>query len=250
MKRMRLLTVLTLMAFLSMSLVGCSGPSKSDLQIQVNQLEAELGKVKKEKESAENTLKALTKEGEVKTYISYVDDKTKTLTFNKLNDRVIFDIPLEYPDSSQTPNNSKISIAGNVNLVPTNNWIMISDGTALELNHTSGIYGNIQVSKIAKTLKYDEVHAKLEEFNSAIPSEQEPAYGKLFLDTYTSGEYFKRKTLVDSNPAVLTAGLMGAGTIGVAFAFMYDGEPDSTKDEIIGNLLKSIDVNGLKIKFE
>ena len=127
---------------------------------------------------------------------------------------------------------------------------MISDGTALELNHTSGIYGNIQVSKIAKTLKYDEVHAKLEEFNSAIPSEQEPAYGKLFLDTYTSGEYFKRKTLVDSNPAVLTAGLMGAGTIGVAFAFMYDGEPDSTKDEIIGNLLKSIDVNGLKIKFE
>jgi hypothetical protein len=249
-KRIQWITAVIMLGVFSILLTGCSGTSKSELELRVNQLEAELGQVKKEKEAVEGTLKSLTKEGEVKTYIDYVDDKTKKLTFNKLNDRIIFDVPLEYPDSSQTPNNSRVSIAGNVNIVPSNNWIMVSDGTALELNHTSGIYGVIQVSKIAKTLKYEDVHTKLEEFNGAVPSESEAIYGKLFLDTFVAGDYFRKQTLVDGSSSVITAGLLGAGTTGVVFVFMYDGEPDSTKDEIISNLIRTMELNGLKLKFE
>lgn len=231
-------------------LSGCGGVSKSDLEFENNQLNAEISTLKTEVDKLNSTLKALSSDGSVKPAVSNINAKSDKQTFNKLADKVVFTTPLEYPDSSQAPNNAKFSLSNNVSVTPTNNWLMVSDGTSLEMNHPAGIHGVIRVVKIQKQLKNELLEERLQEFIKQFPKDSSISYGDIFLDNYCSGKYADTMTTVDGKKAIIRVGMVGAANTGALYAFYYDGEQDKIKDELIDNIIKSIDINGLKVKFE
>lgn len=249
-RKIRKAIAISTVTALMLSLTGCEGPSKSELQEENQQLISTIMLLEREIDDLQTTLKGLSKEYSVKTAINRVGTKGTKESFNKINDNIVFPVELTYPNSTQAPNNSKFQLANNVSIVPSNNWMLISDGTSVDLNHTSGISGNFKVVRINKTLKPEELNQPLDDFLKAFPSESKHYYEHIFIENYPIGIYANVETLIEEKPANIKAGLIGSANTGVLFVFCYEGESDATKNELVSNLIKSLQINNSNIKFE
>ncbi len=244
--------VISLCIIMAIFISGCSEPSKKDLILENNALNSELVRAREDKKALEQTIKAFSKDGGAKAAISYIDSKSNKLTFNRLADKIVFTTPLDYPNSTQAPNNAKFSFNNNVHVTPTNNWLMVSDGTSLELNHVDGIAGSLRLTRIPKQVKDVDLQAHIEKFAEQLPrlKDADIIYGDIFLDNICCGKYVDAMTTVDGAEAIIRAGVVGSASMAILYIFSYDGARDKTKDELIDNIIKSLEINGLKVKYE
>ncbi len=247
---MKKILELGMILVLMITMVACgkdTGPTKEDLQRENSAMLSLLKENEDKIKSLEDTLKALS--GEVNTAIGYMDGGAGKQSFYTINDKVIFPVPFEYKGTTQAPNTAGLSITQNVVVSPSNNWLIKINGTTGEFYHPSNITGVIRVGNIQQAIHADKVQEEVfKPFIDSIPHGN-VVYGKLFLDSNCWGNHATIITTVNEKNAVLKAGALGIGNISITYMFYYDGDRDSTKDELIDNLVKTMKVNSQQLSF-
>lgn len=182
--------------------------------------------------------------------ISTMDDGSGRLTFNSIRGKIKFEKPLEYPGSGQAPNTSSVGITNSLSIVPTNNWVVVLEGTSIELEHTSGISGIIKAGQIKELYNRDMLQEEvMEPFFESIPSSR-TVFSKLFLDDQWWGLEGKAETMINEAPSYIRCGMVGLGEQSFTYIFLYNGERDSNKEESILSLLKTLKMFGKQLRIE
>lgn len=241
----------------TISLSGCGGEenelmkySKEDLVLMVENQKGELENSNNRILELEGMLKGLQIEDTKTPAISTFGDGTGRLTFNSINDKIVFPVPFQYPNATQAPNSAFIGISGSVSVKPANNWLMKLDGTTLNLNHTSGIEGRITVSNITEGIVITELQTEVfTPFFKDFPPET-INYSKTFLDADWCGMQADTGTTINKEPAIIKCGMLANGSTQITYMFLYNGERDSAKDEMITSLLNTMSVDGRVFRVE
>lgn len=173
-------------------------------------------------------------------------------TFTTVND--IFQLPIDfmYPGSTQAPNTASINISEAVSITPTPNWYVRLTGTTLEVSHSSNIAGTISVGYLdreaRKTLAAD-LDPAMDEMLTAMN-----VYSKLPSKLFISGTQYGVDNIstifVDEKETVLRCGILGYSDISIQYMFTYAGERDSSKDEVILSLIKTLKVFNNELSVE
>lgn len=189
--------------------------------------------------------KALASDGTTDPGLSLVGTGTNgELTFNSQDAKIIFPTTFQYPNSTEASPNGSISIVDNVSVIPGANWTTKLNGTSLEMSHSSGISGTIKVSTITTVQTSDVIKNEVVmPWFQNIPAETLTT-NDIFLSNASSGVQVKTPTMIDSENAQLTCGMLANGTNAVVYVFVYRGDKDSNKEENIANVVNSIKVFG------
>ena len=246
-----------LVMLLILTVTGCntnkdplSKLGKAELIKMANEQSAELTDKDVRVEELETLLRGIQEEDGPTAAISTIDDGTGRLTFNSIDGKIIFAVPFEYPGSTQAPNTSSVNITSTINVAPTNNWITVLKGTALELEHTNGISGIIKAGYIKEIYDREKMQADvMSKFFAGFPPEK-IVYSKLFLNDQWWGMEAKLPTTIESEPAYLRCGTLGLGDQCFTYMFVYKGKQDPAKDETIVSLLKTMKMLGQSLKIE
>ena len=225
-----------------LGLSGCNsnGPSKEDLQAENESLLASIVEYEDEVAYLKSALDAVNGTDTNYSAITSVSDGSKAETFQSINGKILFNTELTYTDSSQAPNNSALRLTDKINIVPSNNWVIQMNGTTTNFSHPNGIYGTIKVVSIEQLLKGEEVEANmLKPFTDSIPYTSK-IDSKIYINNIWRGMSSELTILNNNKPAVIKCGLYGVGETGVIYTFYYDGDKDSTKTELVNNLLKTM----------
>ena len=224
--------------------------SKDELVEIINgQLEDLNDKDEEIKELKDGLKGVQTENGPTSAIISIGDGKGRT-TFNSVDGKIIFPKPFEYPGSTQAPNTSSVNITSTLSIIPTNNWITVLDGTTLELEHVNGTKGIIRAGQIKQAYNREELQKEvMNEFFSELPP-SDVIYKKLFLNDQWWGIEGLTSTTINENKAYIRCGMLGLGEQSFVYMFLYDGEKDSGKDEIIISLLRTIKMFGQQLRLE
>lgn len=176
--------------------------------------------------------------------IGITGDGTGRFTFYSTDSKIIFPSSFQYPNSEQIAPNGSISIIDGVSVGVGSTWVYKLTGSALELEHSSGISGTIKVSKISSNYSTEILQSDAIEpwFESLPPSQI--TYSKIFVNKQDYGVQVKTPTLIDSEDAHLTCGMLGFGSYAITYIFVYRGDQDTSKDESINNVINSIQING------
>lgn len=176
--------------------------------------------------------------------IGITGDGTGRYTFNSTDSKIIFPVTFMYPEAEQVAPNGSISIVKDVSVGVNSNWIYKLTGSALELENSSGISGTIKVSKINYNYSSDEIQNEVLApwFEELPPSELK--YTKIFINNTDYGVQAKTPTMIDSEDAYLTCGMVGFGNYAITYIFVYRGQQDPNKDEAILATVKSITIGG------
>lgn len=238
-------------------LTGCNSEkdplsklSKNELIAMINESETDLAKNETRIIELETLLKGIQQQDGPTAAISSFSDGTGRLTFNSIDGKIVFPKPFEYPASTQAPNTSAVNITNIMKVVPTGNWIMKLGGTSLELEHPSGVYGIFQAGNIntlyAREKLQDDVFAK---FFSEFPPDT-IKYSKLFADNNWVGLQADTETFINEKKSTLRCGMLAVGNTSLTYMFIYSGERDVTKDEVILSLLKTMQLGGQVLRVE
>lgn len=176
--------------------------------------------------------------------IEEMDDGTGRLTFVSVDGLIKFPVEFNYPGATQATNEStRVNINETFSFKPTSNWLVKVDGASVTLYHESGISGKITAGKrdkqVQKTTLEDVKTYMNESFFSELPPEQ-IQYSSLFIDGTEFGWDAQSHTFIDSKDARLRCGLLGYSDQSLQYFFVYGGEQDSAKDEVIISLLNTV----------
>ena len=203
-------------------------------------------------EELENMLRGVQGE-EVKTAaITEFSDGTGRLTLNSVDSIVELPTPFEYPHSIQYQDNSSINLTDAVRIKPSFNWIVKMDGTEIHLEHTgSGISGVFKIGGFDPMfkVKVDELKDAINTFFESMPPET-ITYKRIYYNSVWSGQDAQASTFINEEPAQIRCGLVNAGNASVSYFIVYRGTQDSSKDELILNLLKSIKIGSNQLLIE
>ena len=257
--RKRLVLAITVVMVVNLALTGCKGGSEKDPMLKQSKKELvetiytqldEMGTLYEEIEEKETLLKGIQDEEMPSAAISSMNDGTGRLTFNSFRDMIHFPEPFDYPGSTQISNVTSVQLSNSLKITPTSNWTFKLIGTTLELEHVSGVVGTIKVGEITEVYKRDDLQEDVfTPFFGGFPPET-IKYSKIFLDETWRGLQAMTATTVDNEPAYLRAGMVGLGGQSFVYMFLYDGEKDDEKDEIIQNILKTTKMSGQEIRIE
>lgn len=226
--------------------------SKQSLVDMVNSTNNELITCYDRISELETLLKGVQGEKEPTPAISEMSDGTGRLTFNTVDGIITLPSEFKYPGSAQAPNTSSINISESVKITPTSNWTCKLTGTKLEVNHTSGIAGNITVGVLdreAQKTQAAELQAYLTEFFTGLPPET-IKYSRLYLNDNWFGLDAVSHTFIDEKDAMIRCGILGYGEVSVQYFFVYKGERDAAKDEVILSLIKTLNVWNIQMSVE
>lgn len=243
----RVIYLVTTGVLLATVITGCgkdpiSKLSKSELVARVNQDIADIQEKDTRVEELETLLKGVQEEDGPTSSISSIEDGTGRLTFNSINNKIIFPVDLAYPNSTQAANTSCINITDTISISPTNNWTVVMDGATAEFNHTNGVTGIIRAGAITEMVEGDVLQETvMSPFFAEFPPEK-ITYSKIFLDDNCWGIDGKTATSVNSNPAYIRCGVFGFGETCFTYMFLYEGDNDPGKDETILSMLKTMTV--------
>lgn len=231
-----------------MGLSGC-GPSKTELKEDNNRMLSMIADYEDQLSELNKILALYQGTDGPTTTIDYVGDGSGDMTFNTVNSKVVFPKSLEYTESTPASNTGGVYVTKDVTFKPSKNWNMRLDNASLELDHTNGISGVINVTKINKAMEGSILQEQvlspwLDSFGVKAKS-----FGSLFVDKYCWGTYASAVGSADNEPLQIKAGLFGYGTVAVTFIFVYKGDPDSTNNEIIDTFIKSMTVLNQVVSF-
>ncbi len=248
-KKLLALTLVAVIAMTTLTSCGTKGPSAAQLQSENNTMLTMLKDNETKIKSLEDTIKSLTGSSDVPEAISNISNESTDKTFNTIKSKIYLPVAVKYPNSTQAPNNSSVNLAGNVLITPSNNWTIKINGTETEFTHPDGLYGTIKIGSIieatdAKTLN-DTVFKPILE---AIPNKN-PVYQPVFIDNFQWGSMVSLETTIDSKPATLKMMTLGIGNVSLTSAFYYNEVGNTTKEELVTNLLKTLKINQLPISF-
>lgn len=259
------ITAVALSAILVLSLVGCNksddesplaAMSKAELIEYAATLENNASALIEENGRLQEVITGIQGETVEVPVVSEFKDNSGRRTLNSVDDVVKLPHELTYPMSTQTFASGSLSVSENLKFKPSSNWVFKMDGTTTELEHTgAGISGKIVVGKIVvppneDAVKPDGLKDYINQFFSDPMPPANVGYTRIYLDQNWVGLDAQAHTFIDEQDAQLRCGMMGIGENSIIYLFAYRGEQDSTKDEMILNLLQGATYNGLSFRIE
>lgn len=250
----RLTCILLVLTLLITMLTGCddgdrfSGMSKSDIIADYEALEISYIEQREELNKVQNSLDALSKDGTVTEAITTMGDGTGRFTFNSTDSKIIFPSSFVYPNAKPVVPDGSITITTGVTVSPSSTWISRINGSALELEQsTNKISGTIKVNYIAEQLQVDILLTDVLQPWFTDVSYSGVNYTDIFIGNSTFGKQAETPIMIDSENAYLVCGMVGLGNYSITYIFVYRGDMDSTKNELISNIINTISINGNKL---
>lgn len=184
--------------------------------------------------------------------ITEFSDGTGRLTLNSIDSIVQLPVPFEYPHSTQYQDYSSVNLTDVAKIKPSFNWIVKVDGTEIHLEHTesqiSGVFKIGGFDPMFK-VKVDELKDSINTFFESMPPET-ITYKRIYYNSIWAGQDAQASTFINEEPAQIRCGLVNAGNSNISYFIVYKGERDSSKDELILNLLKSITIGSNQLLIE
>lgn len=251
----RIISAALVVTLLASLLTGCGGDgseiskmSKSKIVDKYNELYSEYTKQSEKLEQTQASLDALSQDGTVNAAITTMGDGTGRFTFNSTDSKIIFPSSFAYPNSKAIVPDGSITITTGVTVVPSSTWITRINGSALELEQsTNGISGTIKVSSIDEQLTVDQLLTDVLQPWFDTVSSDKVSYTDIFVDTTSFGKQAETPIMIDSENAYLICGMAGLGNYAVTYVFVYRGKQDTTKDELVKNIINTVSINGNKL---
>lgn len=226
--------------------------TKESLVKMVNDMNTELVDCYTKISDLETMLKGVQGEEEPTSAISEMSDGTGRLTFNTVDGMITLPVPFNYPNAQQAPNTASINVSDAVKVTPTSNWTAVLTGTKLELSHTSGIAGTITVGLLdrdAQKVQTSELQEHMTQWFTNLPPET-IKYTRLYLNDNWLGIDATSHTFIDEKDAMIRCGIAKSGENSLQYFFVYSGEQDVAKDEVVLSLIKTISVWNNKLSVE
>lgn len=261
---------LTILPIMMLTLfTGCGNKDENSdplMQMSKEELIATIYGLQTVNQDAENELNSLQEQidelqsaldarGDVeeKGTITEMEDGTKRLTFNTVDGVITLPVEFAYPGTEMTANTSSINVNNQVKVTPGSTWTAILDGTTLKLSNIEAIAGNITVGQLNKEGEEFKV-ANLQEYVSTTLLEgfpcERPVWTKLFLTDRQRGVDMTCKTTIDGEPGVIRCGVIGVSGLSIQYMFVYKGEDNSTKNELVRSLLTSMTIKNNPLRIE
>lgn len=256
----KIISTLLIGALIAVSITGCGGKgkekgevnpvqekvnkmSKSQLRSEYMSLYDQYTNVCQQYDDLQTVLHGIQNEEAPSAAIGIAGDGTGRFTFNSTDSKIIFPSTFQYPNAEPIAPSGNISVVDDVTVKVNSTWIYKLTGSALEMEHSSGISGTIKVAKISTNYTTDLLQTDVLEpwFSNLPPSSVQ--YTKIFINNKDYGMQAKTTTMIDSEDAYLTCGMVGFGTYTVTYIFVYRGDQDPSKDESIHNVINSISIN-------
>lgn len=248
----RLISVLLTVVMLVSMLSGCGGSddemsklSKAEIIEQYRNLENAYTDIANQLGETQASLDALASDGKVVEAITTVGDGTGRFTFNSTDSKIIFPNSFVYPNASAIVPDGRVTITSGVTVSPSSTWILRTNGSALELEQsTNGISGTIKVNLVSEQLPVEQLQTDVLQpwFDSV--SYQGVNYTNIFVGESAYGSQAETPIMIDSENAYLICGMVALGSYSVTYIFVYRGNSDSTKNELVKSVLNSISING------
>lgn len=241
--------VLTAIACMSVSLIGCGDKTVMKQKAEIKQLKATI-------ESQTATISQLNEDikglgiTEVKHDSSLKEvEGSKVPVFETIDGKIVFPTKLEMPNSTEAANNSNIMIGNKYKFTPSNNWMMRLQGSTLELSHPSKVWGNMKAITIANELPSDMLKTLLQGFYKKFPATT-ITYRDVFIDGRNSGMMSKAPITVDDKPYVVNVGVIQKGEYAMLLLFASEEDGTGVQQELIDLLISSGQYGDYKISLE
>lgn len=252
MHKINKILALLLASITLISLAGCSNEdedplmseSKETLVAMINEGNTRETEYLTRITELETLLKGVQGEEVQTSGIEVMGDGTGRETFISTDGQITFPVEFNYPGATQATNEETcVNINEAFSVKPTSNWTVKVDGASIELYHTSGISGKITAGKrdreVQKTTVGDLKTYMSDTFFSELPPES-IKYSTIFINGTEFGWDASSHTFIDSEDAMLRCGLIGYSDQSLQYFFVYRGEDDSAKNEVILSLLQTI----------
>lgn len=250
MKVKRILALILVMISM-VSLVGCGGKdrdplmseSKETLVEMINRASEDEVYYVEKIEELEERIRGQVSSSPVTSGIGEIGAGIE-LTFKTIDSKIIFPTEFNFPGSEQAPSTSSLNVSEAVKIRPTSNWTFKVTGTGVELSHNSGITcvmttGKLDSGKYVERSVIEE-HL-LDNFFSELPPSK-VAFSSLHIDDAIFGVDSVCSTTIDEGPAMLRCGMLAYGELTFHYFFVYLGERDVAKDEVILSLMRTVTI--------
>ena len=225
----KIVSLSLVLVLVATTLVGCGGStgdavqdqinkmSKSQLRTEYRSLYDQYNNLCQQYTDMQTVLSGIQSEEAPSAAISITGDGTGRFTFNSTDSKIIFPSTFQYPNSSQIAPDGSISVVDDVSVGVNSTWIYKLTGSALEMEHSSGISGTIKVAKINTNYDSELIRTDVMEpwFSSLPPSSI--LWTNIFVNNKAYGVQAKTTTMIDSEDAYLTCGMVGFGTYSVTY---------------------------------
>lgn len=241
---------------MSTLLTGCKGDgsdiskmSKSQIIEQYNNLSASYDDLSNTLAETQKTLDSLSSDGTVSPAITTLGDGSNRLTFNSTDSKIIFPNTFLYPNSQAIVPDGKVNITSSVSVSPSSNWVLKINGSALEMEQSSGyanetISGTIKVNETNEQVTVEQLQSEvLAPWFENITTDS-VAYTDIFVGNTSFGKQAEVPIMIDSENAYLICGMAAYGSYSVTYIFVYRGNQDTTKSELIKNIINTISIDG------
>lgn len=237
--------VLGLTACMVISLAGCNfgkeeGPTKEELIADNAAYSSLIDQQVAQIAELESTIKAMTGSEGPTTAISAVGDGSDKLGFNSMAGKLLFPVAFEYPGAQQAPVASKIQIDAGTYLSPSSNWVVNINGTTSEYSHSFGINGIVKVAALTERKSNEDIKTEMiDPFIAAIPTTSSTST-KIFFNDSELGVMYTLGTTVDNQEGILKLAVFATSSRAITFCFFYPGASDTTKNELVDSMIKSL----------
>ena len=255
MKKKAVIVTLMILTLLS----GCSSEEPPDLMKEKKEtvvsmytnLTNEYNKIMEEYNTLQTKMNEIYEDKQLNPGVTSVGDGSGNLTTHSVNEKIEFNSELSYPNASNIEASSCISVTSNVKLVARDNWTNRLYNSSIELEHSSGISGTISVQKINEYITDGNMKDNvLTPWISEVTT-QPVQYNNIFISGNVLGYQGISDVLVnETDKAILTCGITGNNNTSITYVFVYSGERDSVKDELIKNIIESVTIDDVGLKLE
>lgn len=243
------LLVVTMIAGLTVPIVGCGDKTVSKQRKEIKSLESVVEKQKAEIQQLKNDIKGLgITEHDVDSSLKIVEG-SKVPVFETIEGKIVFPTKLEMPNASESVNNSYVLVGDKYKFTPSNNWVMRLKGSTLEVNHPSKAWGNMKAIKIVEPVALPTLKTMLQAFFKGFPSTT-ITYREVFIDGKNAGLIAKAPIKVDEKPYYVNVGVIQKGEYAMLLLFASEDDGTGVQQEFIDLLLSSGYYGDYKISLE
>lgn len=161
-------------------------------------------------------------------------------TFNILGGKIWLPIDVGYPTAVATPTDMAVSLSKEFSVVPNSNWEIVLGKNVCTMYHNSGITVKFKVEDVGDFVTPDDLEAGvLTELVNSVPN-YGVDYGRLFYNGSELGAHVNFGTSIDNNAAQMRAAVFGSEDESLVWTSVYEGDFDSTKEELLDKLFGTV----------
>lgn len=250
-KIFRVSIALVAIGVLCMSLTGCD-KTVQEQKKQIESLNETITGLNAQIEQLNQDLNDTTvTESKMTTSLQKVDGKTVP-EFVFVNDAIVFPNKFEIPEAKVDAAVTKISVGSKYSISPTNNWSIRMDGSEVNLNHTSKIWGTMKSLTVDDVTPYkDESVLKglLQNFFVGFPATN-ITYTKIYIDERFTGMLAYAPITVENKNYGVLVGCNLRSPYSMSFLFTFEDDGSGVQKELVINLLKTVRYGDSAFAFE